>query len=212
MSDFPNPPAVGIAQPAATPDTMALLLTTFGEFYRQEVGATEDVHRSLPFFGTALGIVIAALAYAAGRLPKFYDISPYTGRIAFGLSGVLLLLAVIEAAYVLVWISLAIGRRDYLRLAPETALRERFEALRAYHGRQGLTGAPQDAAILQDMREVLLDSYAEVTPVTRRINQERYRYRALASSHLVRALIWALGATTVIFVADKAGFLPKMVS
>ena len=207
MSDSPIlPPAVG----AATPDTMALLLTTFGEFYRQEVGATEDIHRSLPFFGTALGIVIAALAYAAGRLPKFFDISTNLGRIAFAASGLLLLLAVVEAACVLVWISLAIGRRDYQRIAPETALRQRFEALRAYHGRRDLTGPQQDAEILQDMRQVLLDSYAEVTPVTRRINQERYKYRALASSHLVRALIWALGATTVIFVADKAGFLPKV--
>ena len=176
MSDFLNPPAVGLVQPAATPDTMARLLTTFREFYRQDVGATEDVHRSLPFFGTALGIVIAALAYAAGQLPKFFDISTCMARITFVISGVLLLLAVIEAACVLVWISLAIGRRDYQRIAPETALRERFEALRAYHGRQGLTGAPQDAAILQDTREVLLDSYAEVTPVTHRVNQERYRF------------------------------------
>ena len=210
MSDFLNPPPPGVAQQSLTPDATALLLTTFGEFYRQEVGATEDVHRSLPFFGTALGIVIAALAYAAGRLPKFYDISLYSGRIAFTVSGLLLLLAVAEAACVLVWISLAIGRRDYQRIAPETTLRDQFEALRAYYGRQGLTGAQQDTEILQDMRQALLDSYAEVTPVTRRINQERYRYRALASSHLIRSLIWALGATTVIFVADKAGFLPRV--
>jgi len=70
MSDQPQsgsavPPTV------ATPETTTFLLTTFAEFYRQELGAEEDVHRSLPFFGTALGLVIGALAYAAGRLPKW---------------------------------------------------------------------------------------------------------------------------------------------
>lgn len=58
-------------EPIAVPETTTLLLTTFAEFYRQELGAEEDVHRSLPFFGTALGLVIGALAYAAGRLSKW---------------------------------------------------------------------------------------------------------------------------------------------
>jgi hypothetical protein len=38
----------------------------------------------------------------------------------------------------------------------------------------------------------------------------RYNYRAQASLHLVRGLIWALSATTVIFAADKLGILPKV--
>jgi len=49
-----------------------------------------------------------------------------------------------------------------------------------------------------------------VTQANRELNQRRYRFRALASSHLVRSLIWALAATSVIFLADKLGFLPKV--
>jgi hypothetical protein len=56
----------------------------------------------------------------------------------------------------------------------------------------------------------LLDSYTTVTPINRGLNQRRYRFRSLASSHLVRSLIWALGATTVIFTADKLGCFPKV--
>jgi hypothetical protein len=65
--------------PDATPETTLLLLATFADLYRQEVSAEEDVHRTLPFFGTALGIVIGALAYAAGRLPKWPDVMATQG-------------------------------------------------------------------------------------------------------------------------------------
>jgi hypothetical protein len=47
-------------------------------------------------------------------------------------------------------------------------------------------------------------------PINRGLNQERYRFRALAASHLVRSLIWALAATTLIFMTDKFGYLPWM--
>ena len=47
-----------IAEQPLPPDTTALLLTAFADLYRQEVTAAEDVHRTLPFFGTALGIVV----------------------------------------------------------------------------------------------------------------------------------------------------------
>ena len=59
------------------------MLSTFADLYRQEVGAEEDVHRTLPFFGTALGIVIGALAYAAGHLPKWTDLTTYRAMAVF---------------------------------------------------------------------------------------------------------------------------------
>ena len=52
-------------------ETMTAVLAAFADAYRQEVGAEEDVYRTLPFFGTALGIVIAAIGYAAGRLTQW---------------------------------------------------------------------------------------------------------------------------------------------
>lgn len=57
---------------------------------------------------------------------------------------------------------------------------------------------------------MLIESHAATTPMNRTLNQKRYEYRARASSHLVRSLIWALAATSVIFVADKLGYLPRV--
>jgi hypothetical protein len=200
------------AQPESLPppEVTAFMLSTFADLYRQEVSAEEDVHRTLPFFGTALGIVIGALAYAAGRLPKWTDLATYRAEAVFIAASVLLALAVLEAGFVLVFISRAIARRDYRRIGPETALRTRLSELQVYYEGQGTTGDAQDAELVNDMRQTLLDSYTTVTPINRGLNQRRYKFRSLAASHLVRSLIWALAATTVIFAADKLGYLPKV--
>jgi hypothetical protein len=217
------------AAPQTSPEVTALLLATFADLYRQEVGAEEDVHRTLPFFGTALGIVIASLAYAAGRLPKWSDLPvvwghnvvtaavglPYVptdgGQYAFFTAVCLLFLAVIEAGCVLVWISYAVVLRKYERIGPEANLRARLVALHDYYDEQGITGDIRDKELLEDVRQMLLDSYTTTTPLNRHVNQERYKYRARASLHLVRSLIWALGATSVIFMVDKLGCFPRVI-
>jgi hypothetical protein len=147
MSEQPDATSA-TTQPSVVPETTSLLLATFADLYRQEVAAEEDVHRTLPFFGTALGIVIGALAYAAGRLPKWSDLTTYRGLVAFVAATVLLGLAVIEAGCVLVWISRAIARRDYQRVGPETALRARVTELQAYYDGQGISGEPQDRELV----------------------------------------------------------------
>jgi hypothetical protein len=176
----------------------------------RSVGAEEDVHRTLPFFGTALGIVIGALAYAAGRLPKWSDLTADYASTAFLFTTVLLGMAIFEAGCVLFWLSFAIASRSYQRIGPEPDLRSRVTALQTYYDAKGIIGPQREAECLQDVRQMLIDSYVATTPANRYLNQQRYKYRARASSHLVRSLIWALGATSVIFMADKLGYLPKV--
>jgi hypothetical protein len=193
-----------------TPETAALILATFADLYRQEVGAEEDVHRTLPFFGTALGIVIGALAYAAGRLPKWPDLATHRALAAFLVAAGLLGLAIFEAGCVLMWISLAIARQNYQRIGPEPKLLARLAELQAYYDRQSVDGPERDADLLADVRQMLVESYCAATPANRKLNEQRYKYRARASMHLVRSLIWALGATSAIFMADKLGYLPRI--
>lgn len=119
-------------------------------------------------------------------------------------------LAIIEAGCVLAFVSRAIARRDYQRIGPETARRARLSDLQVYYDAHGIPGDDHDGELVKEMRQVLLDSYTATTPVNRALNQGRYRFRARASSHLVRSLIWALGATTVILVADRLGYLSKV--
>ena len=96
-------------------------------------------------------------------------------------------MAVLEAGCVLLFLSRAMARRNYRRIGPVAVLRA-------------------ETAQGGDMQRALLDSYAEIVPFNRELNQRRQKFRALASSHLIRSLIWALGATTLIFVADKLGY------
>lgn len=193
-----------------TPETEALLLATFVELYRHEVGAQEDMHRSLPFFGTALGIVVTALAYAAGRLPKWPDIATSEGQAFFGLASVFLGLAVLTAFCVLVLLAMATKRRDYERIGPEPALWSRFAELRALHNDPALSGSARDQRITSDIRQVLLDSYTTATPLNRELNRYRHKLRANASVLLVISLNLVLGATIITLVVDKLGYFPKV--
>jgi hypothetical protein len=196
-------------EPPATPKTSELMLATFADLYRQEIAAEEDVYRTLPFFGTALGVGVAALVYATGRLPELPKLTTHPSIAAFIVAALLLGLSVVEATLVLVWVSRAMARHPYRRIGSEPNLRTRLSELQAYYEAQGTAAEDRDRELVNDMRQALLDSYAAVTPTNRALNQRRYRFRALAASSLVRSLIWALGATTVIAITDKLGYLPR---
>ena len=207
MSDETPPSA---AQASDAPDTVALLLATFAELYRHEVGAQEDVHRTLPFFGTALGVVVTALAYAAGRLPRWPDIASVEGRTFFCLASVFLGLAVLTALCVLILLAIATKRRDYEQIGPEPALQLRLAELRVLHNDPTLSGSERDQRMANDIRQVLLDSYMAVTPLNRDLNRYRHKLRANASVLLVISLNWVLAATIVTIVVDKLGYFPKV--
>jgi len=196
---------------APAPETTSMLLGIFSDLYRQEVAAEEDVHRTLPFFGAALGLVLASLAYAAGRLPRWSDLPTKASTVVFCLAAALLGMAFLEAGFALLWLSAAIARRNYQRIGPEPALRMRMADLESLYRERGVTAEEWDRALTDTMRTILLDSYTAVTPVNRGLNQRRYKLRAIAASHLMRSLIWALAATSIIFAADKSAYLPKPV-
>jgi hypothetical protein len=144
----PEPPLLG-------DKSAGVLLGMFQDFYRQEVSAEEDVHRTLPFFATALGLIIAALNYTASQLPswptliKFCGLPSNTifgcGLVACGwpvlLTGALLAVAAFAGIGVLWFLALATKRRAYDRIGPEGAHLVRVRALQEYHLARGLTGA-----------------------------------------------------------------------
>ena len=189
--------------PAGTPRTDDLMLATCAALYQQEVAAEEDLHRTLPFFTTALGIVIGALGFASGQMPPLPAIGDRFGMTLFCLSALPLGLAMLDAALVLSWLLRAVTRRDHQRVGPEDRLRATLEQQRAARQANGTPPDQMDALLLDDMRHVLLDSYCAVTPGNRAINRDRHLFRARASTHLVRSLMWALSATILIFILGK---------
>ena len=96
-------------------------------------------------------------------------------------------------------------------MGPEPALWARISELRTYYDSVEIAGDRQDLELIGDLQQLLLETYNEITPINRTLNGRRVRFRSLASSHLVRSLIWTLGATSVIFVADKLSFFPRVI-
>jgi hypothetical protein len=203
--------------------TDAMLLAMFLDFYRQEVGAEEDVHRTLPFFATALGLIVAAVNYVAGQLPTLTVLrttcpgAPQSGlpwclsRCVWPtlLSAVLLVGAALQSVGVVLLLARAAKRRNYERIGPETVHVQRVLELRGYHLSRGLASDALDAAVSRDLRHQLVEDLAVVVPHNRILTQQRYRWRALAVSWLLMGLLWALAATIVVMVSVKSGFVTK---
>ena len=207
--------------PLLGPQAAVMLLAMFQDVYRQEVGAEEDVHRTLPFFATALGFVIAAINYAVGQLPGLAALAGVNAPLSGGLlnhhvlarnwpvmlASFLLILAAALGVGVLGFLAAATGRQSYKRVGPETAQLARAEALQAYHAQLGLLGAGLDEAVGLDLRLQLLQDYADVIPYNRQLTRQRYTHRARAVLCLLLSLLFALLATMLALMGGRNGLL-----
>ncbi len=210
--------------PASLGDrTAGMLLATFQDAYRQEIGAEEDVHRTLPFFATALGFIVAAINYAAGQLPTWDSLSRSCPRGR----GILLnhhmlacawpvmmavTLLVVSAALgigVLAYLAAATRRRGYRRVGREPAQLGRARDLLAYHVREGLKGDALDTAVHLDLRQQILDDLAAAVPFNRDLILSRYAFRARAVAFLLASLLLAMVATILVLMIAKTWLLMR---
>ncbi len=199
----------------------ALLLGMFQDFYRQDVAAEEDVHRTLPFFATALGLIVAALNYVAGQLPPLSPVvkacwpQPSTAPLANAcawpaIAAALLLAAEAVLAVCVLWqLAAATRKRRYQRVGPETSQLRRAQDLQAYHVSMGLEADALDVAVAADLKQRLLADFAKVTAANRRVTQERYAGRARAVSFLLWSLLFGILATMFVVASAKLDLLPK---
>ena len=201
--------------------TAAMLLATFQDAYRQEISAEEDVHRTLPFFATALGLVIAAVNYALGQLPG-WDVlvksCPRGRGILLNhhmlaciwpvlLATACLVVSAVLGIGVLADLAAATRRRGYKRIGREPDQITRAQALRDYHAALGVQGAALDDAVHLDLREQLLEDLAEAVTFNRDLTLRRYAFRARAVAFLLASLLSALVATIFVLIASKTGLL-----
>ncbi len=199
----------------------AVILPILLDFYRQELGAEEDVFRTLPFFATALGLIVASLNYSAGQLPAWSNVrnscvlggDPSVGwqnqpcTWSVGIAGLCLLLALVLSTMVLFYLALATQVRNYVRVGPETRLVSVTRQLQAYRASGGLSGEILDGTVGNDIRNGLLDPIATAVEANRATSAKRYRYRARAVVYLLWSLFFALLATTLISITNKLGFV-----
>lgn len=199
--------------------TGTLLLSLFQDSYRQEIGAEEDIHRTLPFFATALGLVIAAITYVAGQLPtwetlrsacpasreRFFDMDLLACGWPRLLATVLVGLAAILGIAVIAFLAAATNRQAYLRAGPEAEHLNRAMQPQAFHLAHDLVEDVRDQAVAQDLREQLLADFARVIAINRGISLHRYRLRARAVNCLLLSLLCALTATILVVAVAKTG-------
>jgi hypothetical protein len=201
--------------------TTSLLFSLLQDFYRQEIGAEEDVHRTLPFFATALGLIVASLNYAATQLPPWEDVIASCGRRgqpALGwniipctwpllLDWLSLSLVVCLSAAVLWYLFLATRTRNYTRVGPESLIVAGVRELHAHHAGTGASGDGLDTIVVSDVRVRLLDPFTAAVAANREVTLQRYRYRARAVLCLLCSLFVALVGTIVVIATVKFGII-----
>ena len=202
--------------------TATALLALLQDFYRQEIGAEEDVFRSLPFFAASLGALVALLNYSAAQLPTWPQVARACGSgSAAARDGpaiacvwpvglvALCLIAVVGLSVAALWfLFLAIRQREYRRVGPESAIVARARALHAYHAEAGVQADGLDALVVADLRDQLLEPFADALAKNRAVNSARYRDRARAVICLLLSLLFALLATTLLAMWTKSETLP----
>lgn len=215
MSDTPpEPPPLG-------EKTASVILALLQDFYRQELAAEEDVHRTLPFFATALGLIVASLNYSATQLPSWSTVLKSCSRCgpptlswhiipcawSVLLAGLSLFVVVGLSGVVLWYLFLATRTRDYTRVGPESTIIARTRELHTYHASTGISGNELDTTVVIDVRTQLLDPFSSAVAANRQVTLERYRHRARAVLCLLWSLFFALLATILIVATAKFGII-----
>lgn len=211
MATPEEPPATSDGEPPAIRDdaTAALLLATFQDRYRIEVQADEDVFRTLPFFATSLGLVLAAVGFAATRLPPW---STAEARPVLVVGGGLIACSVLAAFAVLAFLWRATAPAVVSRPEREDKiLADRARLLRDLAAQPGIEPEDADSRVAATLREDFILNYAIAALEQRALNRSRGKHRSRAAQLLIGSLVLAFAATAIIYLADKIGYLPRMV-
>jgi hypothetical protein len=175
MSETAPPPPLG-------EKTATIILALLQDLYRQEVSAEEDVHRTLPFFATALGLILASLNYAATQLPSWpqvvavcsttkpprlgWDMLPCAWPAA--LAAVCLVVVIVLSVAVLVFLGLATRKRSYTRIGPELDIIAGTREIHAFHVGQGAVADALDTLVATNCGNSCLNRWQSPPPPTAR--------------------------------------------
>lgn len=183
--------------------------------FKRESDQEENVVRSLPFFATSFGVLLAFLSLARGAMPT-WSFAPLP------LAAYALLALILISLLLLIWFLFqAVRPRDFEYPMREAALVEYAKKLSGYYeqgdstaavsnveGSAEPTGTATDAAILEravveDLRAAVLTQLATAAEISRGNNTKRLAARAGAFITLMTALIFALLLFVVILAGDK---------
>lgn len=173
--------------------------------YRQQIADEENVMRSLPFFATALAVIIAGLAAVKNLIPAFsmHHIFPIVVWSVFVLLGLCLVTS-------MVFLFVAVRRRRFEYVMNEVALHNYAAQLREfYDADRNLTNAQREEAVLEDIRTEVYRQTREAANHNRHINFLRAAARAQALWFLLVAIFLALVLVAIILADTKIDGVPR---
>jgi len=154
------------------------------EGYERERDREEDVVRSLPFVATAFAVLVAALGVLKNDIPRM---STEARSIALWFAFALVVFLVIRA---LVYMYIAVRGRPYKFVSDETAFVAYANQLREYYG-SALPPIPKkivEKLVLSDLRDSLIDQYAEGVTNNRAMNYKKGQAREVTLTSMVTAM------------------------
>jgi len=155
--------------------------------YEREEQGNDAILRTLPFFATSLGALLAGLAVMGGRIES---LPPSREPVAYVLLGLVLILAL--AAIVCIGVAVVFTRSARL-LAASVRVVERAQQLSARHAaaHAGATDAAIDTMVLFDLRDSLIQEMSIAADENRLANVSRMRWLKSAIAALTLSLIVA---------------------
>lgn len=164
--------------------------------YRREVTQEEDLARSLPSFATALAVLAIFLGVMRPALPgpswSFFPIAIYSILFILGICAFLAVLFLLGALW----------PRRFAYLMRESELNTYMRDLRRYYRHTELTLAEVEDAIAADVRDTMIEQYAECAICNRANNTQRASARAASLAALLAALAFAFVMIAALLIHD----------
>ena len=177
-------------------DANEYLERILADSYQREINQEENLARSLPSFATGLAVLAIFLGVARPAIPALAW-SPFS----IAIYAILLVLGICTffAILFLLW---ALWPRSFAYLMRENELNSYMRSLRRYYRHSELTLAEVEEAVAADVRDAMIEQYAECAIRNRASNSARANARASALAALLLALILAFVMIATLLIHD----------
>lgn len=156
--------------------------------HKEQLDQEENVWRSLPFFATSLGVLVAFVGIVRPLIPAWsWPLSP-----AAGILYVFLLLLVASLFGVLYFLAVAAKQRRITEEAGEDELLAYASGIVDFYDETPLTEEQAEQAMIEDLRSITIRQLADIAMVRRSHNEARHQARGRAFFGLILALVCAL--------------------
>lgn len=163
--------------------------------FKREYEQDENIVRSLPFFATALGVVVAIFGQLVSRIPS---VQPWKA-----IAAILLILSAGAFARTLWCLFQTVRARIYQIPPNELTLIAWCEDLRDFHIANGKSLTDAEAEVKLDLQKEMVAIYGSSANFNRPVNQQKTAHRTRGLTWLVILLTLASANVAVIVLSSE---------